>query len=49
MKESWEDAYLASLSGLTVIDRVIDKIRMVDTAGLLQVKNGLQMLSLSPP
>ena len=34
VKESWEDAYLASLSGLTVIDRVIDKIRMVDTAGL---------------
>ncbi|MBT6643611.1 MAG: precorrin-6y C5,15-methyltransferase (decarboxylating) subunit CbiE, partial [Planctomycetaceae bacterium] len=34
VKESWEDAYLANLSGLTVIDRVIDKIRTVDTAGL---------------
>ena len=27
VKESWEDAYLASLSGLTVIDRVIEKLR----------------------
>ncbi len=34
VKESWEDAYLANLSGLPVIDRVIDKIRTVDTAGL---------------
>lgn len=34
VKESWEDAYLASLSGLSTIERVIEKIRTVDTAGL---------------
>ena len=34
VKESWEDAYLANLSGLPVIERVIEKIRTVDTAGL---------------
>ena len=34
VKESWEDAYLANLSGLSTIERVVDKIRTVDTAGL---------------
>jgi len=38
VKESWEDAYLANLSGLSTIERVVDKIRTVDTAGLFTIQ-----------
>ena len=33
VKESWEDAYLANLTGQS-IERVVDRIRQVDTVGL---------------